>query len=209
MTLRIALTSGDPLAEHQFTAKTADGASAAPAAAAAAAAAPAAAALAAATDAAKPAGESVPAFLAPDSDAATPDPQTECQRLRSLLAAHFPRGRKKSSAAEYCQLAAAVKAAIAARLTSDILEVHLGLFAPGLRQPCCGHAEANSTPAAVCRRLLERLVITPKGVITHLMQVNSVLSGAVGAGGDRQARGGGAVRGGPRRRARRQPHAHH
>jgi hypothetical protein len=51
------------------------------------------------------------------------DARTEQRRLRALLRAHFPRHIRRASTLEYCQLSAAVKAAIAARLTSDILQV--------------------------------------------------------------------------------------
>lgn len=41
----------------------------------------------------------------------------------ALLRAHFPRRPRGAHTAEYCQLPVAVKAAIAMRLTTDMLEV--------------------------------------------------------------------------------------
>ena len=40
-----------------------------------------------------------------------------------MLRAHFPRRPRAAASAEYGQLAVAVKAAVAARLTADLLEV--------------------------------------------------------------------------------------
>ena len=62
------------------------------------------------------------------------DAQEERRRLRALLRTHFPWRARRASTLEYCQLPAAVKAAIAARLTSDILQV-----APWCRRAPCAH----------------------------------------------------------------------
>lgn len=47
----------------------------------------------------------------------------EDRQRRALLREHFPRPAAQPAVAEYCQLPVGVKAAIAARLTADMLEV--------------------------------------------------------------------------------------
>jgi ribosomal protein S12 methylthiotransferase accessory factor YcaO len=120
--------AGDPLAAHQFavgtpaagTAAAAAGASAAAAAAPGNAAAPAPAAAQPAGPGDAVTGEAYLKQSGPDADA-----QAERRRLRALLRSHFPRHPRRVGTLEYCQLPAAVKAAVAARLTSDVLQVAL------------------------------------------------------------------------------------
>lgn len=115
----VAGSSGDPLAAYQFTAATSASAAATPSAQAAAA-----------PGTAASAGSGTPqsgeAYL--EQSKPPGDTQAEQQQLRALLKAHFPQHGRRAATVEYCQLPPAVKAAIAARLTSDMLQVTPGLL---------------------------------------------------------------------------------